>query len=61
VVPQYYEPNWRIGYKTSLGHPAVLPVSYQGEDWIVDYWYRKPQGGNEPASVSIAAPASAAH
>ncbi|MBR8509886.1 microcin C transport system substrate-binding protein [Burkholderia orbicola] len=41
LVPQYYMPNARIAYKTTLGHPAVVPASYQYEDWIVDYWYGK--------------------
>ncbi|WP_175819792.1 extracellular solute-binding protein [Burkholderia sp. BCC0419] len=41
LVPQYYMPNARIAYKTTLGHPAVVPASYQYEDWIIDYWYGK--------------------
>jgi len=58
VVPQYYEPHARIGYKTTLGFPKVVPDSYQFDDWIIDYWYRKPQGVQ---SVSLAAPTTAAH
>jgi microcin C transport system substrate-binding protein len=62
VVPQYYEPNWRIGYKSTLGYPKTLPDSYQAEDWIVDYWFYKPQGGKtEQVSASPAASAVAAH
>ncbi|MBR8210857.1 ABC transporter substrate-binding protein [Burkholderia cenocepacia] len=41
LVPQYYMPNARIAYKTTLGHPPVVPASYQYEDWIIDYWYVK--------------------
>lgn len=41
LVPQYYLPNARIAYKTALGHPPVVPASYQYEDWIIDYWYVK--------------------
>lgn len=41
LVPQYYLPNARIAYKTKYGHPPVIPASYQYEDWIIDYWYRK--------------------
>ncbi|WP_230944756.1 extracellular solute-binding protein [Burkholderia stagnalis] len=41
LVPQYYLPNARIAYKTTYGHPPVIPASYQYEDWIIDYWYRK--------------------
>lgn len=57
IVPQYYEPHARIGYKTSLGFPKVVPDSYAFEEWIIDYWYRKPQGAQP---VSLAAPATAA-
>ena len=41
LVPQYYLPNARIAYKTTYGHPPIIPASYQYEDWIIDYWYRK--------------------
>jgi microcin C transport system substrate-binding protein len=58
IVPQYYEPNARIGYKTTLGFPKIVPDSYQFDDWIIDYWYRKPQG---VPSVSLSTPATAAH
>ena len=54
LVPQYYNPNSRIGYKTTLAYPKVIPVTYQAEDWIIDYWYKKPQ-----AALSAATPASA--
>ncbi|WP_442793478.1 extracellular solute-binding protein [Paraburkholderia sp. HP33-1] len=43
LVPQYYEPYARIGYKSTLGFPKVTPVTYQYEDWVINYWYRKPQ------------------
>jgi len=57
VVPQYNMPHARIGYKTTLGFPKVVPDSYQYEDWVIDYWYRKPQGVQ---SVALAAPAATA-
>lgn len=41
IVPEYYLPNARIGYKTSLGYPTVVPNYYNYEDWIVSYWYVK--------------------
>jgi microcin C transport system substrate-binding protein len=44
LVPQYYMPNNRIGYKKTLSYPKTVPASYQAEDWVIDYWYRKPQG-----------------
>jgi microcin C transport system substrate-binding protein len=56
LVPQYYEPNARIGYKTTLGHPSTVPTTYQYEDWVIDYWYRKPQGAaRAPQAASVAA------
>ncbi|TKC88475.1 ABC transporter substrate-binding protein [Trinickia terrae] len=57
VVPQYYMPNARIGYKTTLGYPKTIPESYLYEDWIIQYWYRKQQGVQ---NVSAAAPANTA-
>ncbi|MCA7953750.1 extracellular solute-binding protein [Burkholderia seminalis] len=51
LIPQYYLPNARIGYKATLGHPAVVPTSYQYEDWIIDYWYvKKPAAQPAPAA-----------
>ncbi|KVH53484.1 peptide ABC transporter substrate-binding protein [Burkholderia sp. MSMB1072] len=53
LVPQYYMPNARIAYKTTLGHPAVVPASYQYEDWIIDYWYeKKPAARPQPAPAA---------
>ncbi|ETN86427.1 ABC transporter, substrate-binding protein, family 5 [Necator americanus] len=37
LVTEYYAPNARIAYKTSLGFPSVVPVSFGAQDWIVDY------------------------
>jgi len=54
LVPQYYNANSRIGYKTTLAYPKIVPVTYQAEDWIIDYWYKKPQ-----AALSAATPVSA--
>jgi len=59
LVPEYYSPNSRIGYKTTLAYPKIVPITYQAEDWIISYWYKKPQAAlSAPAPVS--AP-SAAH
>jgi microcin C transport system substrate-binding protein len=58
VVPQYFMPHARIGYKTTLGFPKIVPDSYQYEDWIIDYWYRLPP---RVQSVSFAVPATVAH
>ena len=54
LVPQYYNAYSRIGYKTTLAYPKIVPVTYQAEDWIIDYWYKKPQ-----AALSAATPVSA--
>ena len=53
LVPQYYNANSRIGYKTTLAYPKITPVTYQAEDWIIDYWYQKSQG-----ALSAATPVS---
>jgi microcin C transport system substrate-binding protein len=58
LVPEYYAPNIRVGYKTGFGHPAVIPVSYQDVDWVIEYWYDgRGQGaaGAQTASVARAA------
>lgn len=59
LVPQYYNANSRIGYKTTLAYPKTTPVTYQAEDWILSYWYRKPETALS-ASTPVPAP-SAAH
>ncbi|MCA8120135.1 extracellular solute-binding protein [Burkholderia cepacia] len=50
LVPHYYLPNARIAYKASYGHPAIVPDSYQYEDWIISYWYRKKPAGTARVS-----------
>lgn len=55
VVPQYYERNVRIGYKTTIGHPRVIPDSYQSEDWIIDYWFPRPHGATAVKTSATAA------
>ncbi|MFP6561059.1 extracellular solute-binding protein [Paraburkholderia sp. B3] len=63
IVPEYYLPNARIGYKTTLGHPAIVPTTYQYEDWIIDYWFVKAPPASSHAQTADAAPAasSASH
>ncbi len=41
-IPEYYSPASRIAYRTSLGFPDLVPYTYQAEDWVISYWYRKP-------------------
>jgi microcin C transport system substrate-binding protein len=61
VVPQYYERDVRIAYKTTIGHPRVAPDTYQSEDWIIDYWFpaRKGAASIQASASSGGAPASA--
>ncbi|WP_233860379.1 extracellular solute-binding protein [Paraburkholderia sp. HD33-4] len=54
LVTEYYAPNARIAYKTSLGFPSVVPVSFGAQDWIVDYWYRKRQNVQVTAQTAQA-------
>ena len=58
LVPEYYLPNARIGYKVTLGFPKVVPTTYQYEDWIIDYWYKKQPAGLSAAS-RVSAPSAA--
>ena len=58
LVPEYYGPTARIAYKTSLGYPSPIPVSYGAEDWVIDYWYRKPHAAT---TASAAQANQAAH
>jgi microcin C transport system substrate-binding protein len=46
LVPEYYAPGARIGYKTTLGFPTIVPASYQYEDWVIDYWFAKRPGAS---------------
>ncbi|MEX3928216.1 extracellular solute-binding protein [Paraburkholderia sp. BR10936] len=55
LVTEYYPPNARIAYKTSLGYPSVVPVSFGSQDWIIDYWYRKPQNAQVARTAQAAA------
>jgi microcin C transport system substrate-binding protein len=53
LVPEYYSPAARIGYKSRIGFPAVPPDSYQAEDWLIDYWYvKRPVTQTAAASMS---------
>ncbi|MCX4160561.1 MULTISPECIES: extracellular solute-binding protein [Paraburkholderia] len=61
LVPQYYSPGARIGYKNTLGFPKVVPNSYQYEDWVINYWYLKPAKTPGAAATAAAASGSAAH
>ncbi|CAN7625777.1 extracellular solute-binding protein [Caballeronia sp. LjRoot34] len=52
MVPEYYSPNTRVGYRARMGFPRVSPLSYLAEDWLVDYWFVKaPSGATTAAST----------
>ncbi|SMF99055.1 extracellular solute-binding protein [Burkholderia singularis] len=55
LVPQYYMPNARIGYQTLFDHPKIVPNSYQYEDWVINYWYRKKPAAHDAAAAKPAA------
>ncbi|MFM0433865.1 extracellular solute-binding protein [Paraburkholderia aspalathi] len=58
LVPEYYSPGARIGYKTTLGFPKTVPNSYQYEDWVIDYWYAKAPGAQATQKLQAAQSAS---
>jgi microcin C transport system substrate-binding protein len=42
VVPQYYGGFYRIAYRAGkFEQPAVAPLYYRPEDWVVSTWWRK--------------------
>jgi microcin C transport system substrate-binding protein len=45
LIPEYYAPSSRIAFRSNLGYPTVVPYTYQSEDWVISYWYRKPPVG----------------
>ncbi|MET3231696.1 UNVERIFIED_ORG: microcin C transport system substrate-binding protein [Burkholderia sp. 1263] len=55
LVPEYYAPGARIGYKATMGFPKIVPATYQYEDWVISYWYAKPQAAQTPAQTQTAA------
>jgi len=55
VVPEYYAPNTRVGYKTGYSHPAIVPTSYQDVDWLIEYWYDgRAHGTSDVKTASVA-------
>ncbi len=55
LVPQYYAPGSRIGYKSTLAYPPIVPMSYQYEDWVIGYWYVKPPAAQTASSSTATA------
>jgi len=52
MIPTYYQAGWRIGYANYIGHPKVVPDSYQAEDWILSYWWNNRPSGGQAAGAS---------
>ena len=41
VVPQWYASTFRVAYRSGkFGIPAVAPLYYQPEDWVISTWWR---------------------
>jgi microcin C transport system substrate-binding protein len=42
VIPHWYSGTNRIAYRAGkFEQPAVKPLYYQAEDWVVSAWWRK--------------------
>jgi len=42
VVPQWYSQTYRIAYRGGkFEQPAVMPLYYQAEDWVISTWWAK--------------------
>jgi microcin C transport system substrate-binding protein len=42
VVPQWYNPMYRIAFKRGLAWPNTLPLYYSAEGWITSMWWATP-------------------
>lgn len=42
VIPQYYSNTFRVAYRSGkFEQPAVAPLYYRAEDWVLSTWWRK--------------------
>jgi microcin C transport system substrate-binding protein len=42
VVPQWFSSSYRVSYRSGkFEQPAVKPLYYQAEDWVISTWWRK--------------------
>ena len=42
VIPQWYSNTYRLAYRSGkFNQPAVRPMYYQPEDWVISTWWRK--------------------
>jgi len=43
VIPQWYSNTYRVAYRSGkFEQPAVTPLYYVPEDWVISAWWRKP-------------------
>jgi microcin C transport system substrate-binding protein len=41
-VPQYFSNAFRVSYRAGkFEQPAVAPIYYQAESWVLSTWWRK--------------------
>lgn len=50
LIPEYHQKGWSLGYGAGMGYPAVIPLSYQAEDWVISYWWDKQHREAQPAA-----------
>jgi len=42
VIPQWFSSTYRVSYRAGkFEHPAVMPLYYQAEDWVITTWWRR--------------------
>ena len=42
VIPQWYSNTYRLAYRAGkFEQPAMRPLYYQAEDWVISTWWRK--------------------
>jgi microcin C transport system substrate-binding protein len=42
VIPQWYSNTYRVAYRSGkFEQPAVMPLYYVPEDWVISTWWRK--------------------
>ncbi|WP_274585477.1 extracellular solute-binding protein [Neisseria leonii] len=43
VVPHWYSPNYNLIYRSTLHRPAVLPLYYSPQQWVLQTWWQNPK------------------
>ncbi len=47
IVPHWYSPTFNVAYRRTLAYPAVLPLYYNAEGWIISSWWA---AGTQPSA-----------